>query len=162
MEPAKDSMATTTPTSYESFVSEHRVALRQAMVARFGVDVGCEATADAMAYAFEHWARVSIMTNPLGYLYRVGQTSARKQFRWSKPIALPPPDAQRLPDVEPGLPKALVGLSDERRVIVLLVHSHDWSYAQVADFLNIDIAKVRNELHRGLQQLRNDLGGAPS
>ncbi len=143
---------------YVEFVEANRSHLRQAFVARFGVEVGCEATSDAMAYAFEHWERVATMENPVGYLYRVGQSSARRHFRWSRPLMLPPPDVGRVPEIEPGLAKALINLSNERRVIVLLIHAHDWPHGQVAEFLDISLTKVRNELHRGLQQLRNDLG----
>jgi hypothetical protein len=67
---------------YQTFVAEHRERLLQVFVARFGTDVGREATSDVMAYAFEHWSQVSAMAHPLGYLYGVGQSSARKQFRW--------------------------------------------------------------------------------
>jgi DNA-directed RNA polymerase specialized sigma24 family protein len=146
------------PDLYIAFVEGNRDRLRQAFIARFGVEVGCEATSDALAYAFEHWPRVSLMENPVGYLFRVGQSSARRQFRWSRPISLPPPTSGRVPEIEPGLAKALVKLSHERRVIVLLVHAHDWTYHAVAGFLDISVVKVRNELHRGLQQLRNELG----
>ncbi len=144
--------------TFEEFVADVQPKLRQAMVARFGLEVGREATADAMAYSFEHWDSLSLIENPVGYLFRVGQTSARKQFRWSNPPVLPEPPPDRLPDVEPQLPRALTMLSDERRVIVMLIHAHDWTYAAVGELLGIPVWKVRNELHRGLQQLRHHLG----
>ncbi len=57
------------PETYESFDATHRGRLQQVFVARFGPEVGNEATADTMAYAFENWARVSQMANPVGYLF---------------------------------------------------------------------------------------------
>jgi DNA-directed RNA polymerase specialized sigma24 family protein len=102
------------------------------------------------------------MTNPLGYLFRVGQTSARKQFRWSRSFALPEPEPSRLPDVEPGLARALMKLDHEQRVMVMLVHGHDWSYAEVAAVFDVTVTKVRNELFSAMQKLRKQLGGADS
>ncbi len=144
-------------TRYETFVETHRKRLLDAFVARYGVEIGHEATADTLAYAFEHWVRVGAMSNPLGYLYRVGQSSARKQFRWSRSFPLPEPPPGRLPDVEPGLPGALMMLTHEQRVIVMLVHGHDWSYADVAALLEESETKVRNSLHSAMTQLRKQL-----
>jgi hypothetical protein len=31
-----------------------------------------------LAYGFEHWGKVGPMANPAGYLYRVGQSEARR------------------------------------------------------------------------------------
>jgi DNA-directed RNA polymerase specialized sigma24 family protein len=146
------------PPTYENFVVETRPRLLQAMVARFGIEVGSEATSDAMTYAFEHWARISLMTNPLGYLFRVGQSSARKQFRWSRSFALPVPEPGRLPDVEPGLASALSKLTAEQRIMIMLVHGHDWTYAAVADLFEVTVTKVRNDIYIGMQQLRKRLG----
>jgi DNA-directed RNA polymerase specialized sigma24 family protein len=155
-------IVSSTSSTYDSFVAEHRPRLLQVLVARFGIEVGADATADAMAYSFEHWDRVESMTNPLGYLFRVGQTSARKQFRWSRSFALPEPEPNRLPDVEPGLARALMKLDYEQRVMVMLVHGHDWSYAEVAAVFDVTVTKVRNELSSAMQKLRKQLGSADS
>jgi DNA-directed RNA polymerase specialized sigma24 family protein len=144
--------------AYDSFVAETRPRLLLVLVARFGVEVGADATADAMAYSFEHWDRVRSMTNPLGYLFRVGQTSARKQFRWFRSFALPEPEPSRLPDVEPGLARALMKLEHNQRVMVMLVHGHEWSYAEVAAVFDVTVTKVRNDLFSAMQKLRKQLG----
>ena len=52
--------------------------VRRALVARFGTDVGADAAADAIAWGWEHGRAITSMANPGGYLYRVGQTSARR------------------------------------------------------------------------------------
>lgn len=147
---------------YDLFVAEHRPRLLQVLVARFGIEVGVDATSDAMAYSFEHWNRIQSMTNPLGYLFRVGQSSARKQFRWTRSFALPEPEPNRLPDVEPGLARALMKLDSQQRVMVMLVHGHDWSYAEVAAVFGVSVTKVRNELSSAMQKLRKQLGASKS
>src|SRR3954469_564205 len=75
--------------AFEQFVATTGPRLRVALVARYGVDVGVEACADALAYAWEHWPRVSAMANAAGYLFRVGQTSARRQARLGQPPLFP-------------------------------------------------------------------------
>src|SRR3954466_13466443 len=75
--------------AFEQFVETTGARLRVALVARYGVDVGVEASADALAYAWEHWPRVSAMANAGGYLFRVGQTSARRQARLRQPPLFP-------------------------------------------------------------------------
>lgn len=72
----------------ERFVDEAGVALRRALVARYGIDVGRDAAADALAWAVEHWPDLSAMANPVGYLYR-----ARERHVWSAS----PPRRRRAP-----------------------------------------------------------------
>lgn len=60
----------------DTFTEFARVAeprLRLALGAAFGFDVAQEATAEAMAFAWEHWDRVAKSANPLGYVFGVGR-----------------------------------------------------------------------------------------
>ena len=63
---------------FDEFVATHERHLRQALTAAFGIDGGRDAAADALAYAWEHWARVASMTNPAGYLFVVGRDRHRR------------------------------------------------------------------------------------
>jgi DNA-directed RNA polymerase specialized sigma24 family protein len=132
--------------------------LRQLLVARYGFDLGIEAWHDAVAYAWEHNDSLAAMANPEGYLFRVGQSSVRKQTRWRRRILLPAVPPDRLPDVEPGLPAALAKLSPHQRLAVLLVHAHGWTHDEAATALEIDVSTLRNHLRRGLLKLRTTLG----
>jgi hypothetical protein len=67
--------------SFTEFVEGSELRLRQALMASFGPDVGRDAAAEAFAYGWEHWDTVSGMKNPIGYLYRVGQTSGQRDGR---------------------------------------------------------------------------------
>lgn len=144
--------------SFEMFAGEVGPRLRRALVAAYGVDVGVDAAADALAYGFEHWARVSSMTNPSGYLYRVGQTSAQRLLR--RPVRLPRADAVPLPDVSPELVPALEELSEQQRVVVVLVAGLQWRQREVAELLELSESTVRTHLRRGLAHLRSVLEGA--
>jgi len=63
--------------TFEAFAEEAAPRLRHALVARFGPEVGADAATEALLYAWHNWERVSAMANPIGYLYRVGQTRGR-------------------------------------------------------------------------------------
>ena len=99
------------------------------------------------------------MANPVGYLYRVGQSSARRHRRWARRVVMPPePQTEALSLMEPGLDAALVRLSAAQRVAVVLVHGLDWSYQDVADALDVPVSSVRNYVHHGMARLRRELG----
>lgn len=141
------------------FVGESAEGLRRAFVARYGLELGCEVHAEAMVWAASHCEELAAMTNPVGYLFRVGQSAARKHLRWSRrPVELPAVTEVGEPHLEPGLPDALTELSPDQRTAVLLVHGFGWSYAEVADVLDTTTTAVTNHVHRGLTRLRRSLG----
>ena len=139
--------------AFSHFAKEIEPRLRQALIARFGPVAGREATVDALSYGWEHWSRLKNMRNPVGYLYRVGQTKARRALRSSKP-ALPTPPAQHEFWVEPGLTAALARLSERQRTTVLLIYSFEWTQQEVADFLGLSASSVQKHLERGMTKLR--------
>jgi DNA-directed RNA polymerase specialized sigma24 family protein len=144
--------------NFTIFIKDVEPKLSHALAGSYGVQVGKEATADAIAYAWEHWAEVNEMGNPAGYLYRVGQTAARKYIMFMKPGPLFPAfDRKELPHVEPGLPAALESLSDAQRTVVVLLHSEEWSEREVAELMGVDRSTVRSHRDRGLTKLRNAL-----
>ncbi len=143
----------------EDYLAESADGLRRAFVARYGVEVGCEVHAETMVWAVSHRTELAEMANPTGYLFRVGQSSARKHLRWSRrPVELPAVTAVDEPRIEPGLPDALAELRDDQRTAVLLVHGFGWSYAEVAELLDTTPTAVTNHVHRGLSRLRRSLG----
>jgi RNA polymerase sigma-70 factor (ECF subfamily) len=147
---------------FEAFLEEHGDRLRRVLVARYGVDVGNDICADALAYAWQHWGRVSALDNAVGYLYRVAQSSSRKHRRWSRTPKLPVEISPTSESVHPGLldlglHTALAKLRPNQRACVVLVHVYDWTYQQTADALNMPVTSVRNHLHRGLAALKKTL-----
>jgi RNA polymerase sigma factor (sigma-70 family) len=143
------------PLWFEGFVSSSGVRLRQALVARFGVEAGGEAFGDAIAWGWEHRARLESTANPVGYLYRVGQSAVRPHLRWRRRVVLIEADARREAEhVDVDLVAALEELSTAQRATVLLVHAHGWSYAEAAEVLGVSVAAVTNHVHRALRRLR--------
>jgi len=141
---------------FEAFVRLHEPRLRRALSAAYGPVLGVEATADAMAYAWQHRDRILAMDNGAGYLFRVGQSAAARLRRPGPRFVLPEPSIET-PEVEPRLIELLEGLTESQRVCVVLVHAYAWTQQEVADLLGVEHATVRTHLARGLTKLRNAL-----
>ncbi len=139
---------------YEQFFRAAEPRLRRALSAAYGPAVGREATIEALAWAWEHWDRTAQLTNPLGYLYRVGQTEARRLRSKPNRAAPGPATSPAAGDVEPGLDAALADLSEAQRTVVVLVHGFEWTHQEVADLLDISRSSVQTHLERGLRRLR--------
>jgi DNA-directed RNA polymerase specialized sigma24 family protein len=142
--------------SFEEFVGDARHRLSFALAAAYGPEVGAEATSEALAYAWENWDRLQGMQNPIGYLYRVGQSRA-KRFFWKRPPVAPDLPAHSDPWVEPGLPAALGRLTRRQRIAVVLVEGFGWTQLEVAELLGLSRSSVQKHLSRGLAHLRSEL-----
>jgi DNA-directed RNA polymerase specialized sigma24 family protein len=154
--------ARTAVASFEAFIADAQLRLRRALVARYGVQLGVEACAEATAWAWANRERLLAMANPVGYLYRVGQTAVRNETR-SHRIPLFPPEARdhEVPLADPGLHEALSRLTPDQRAAVMLVHAHGYRYAEAADLLDIPVSTLKNHLHRGSRRLRKILDRRP-
>lgn len=127
--------------------------LRRALTATYGPERGREATAEALAWAWEHKDRVERLENPVAYLYRVGQSRTRLRrvrpfhgrLEWAEPW------------VEPGLGAALSTLSERQRLAVVLIAGYGWTFAEVAALIGVKVTSVQNHLERGLARLRSSL-----
>jgi RNA polymerase sigma factor (sigma-70 family) len=148
----------TTAQSFASFMETAEPSLRKALIAGFGIELGREATADALAYGWENWERVRAMDNPTGYLFRVGHNKARhrrKRESLRVPVLLEPSEPAWF---EPDLLPALRKLSDRQRIVVALVHAFDYSMREVAELLGITKSSVQMHEARAMRKLRRDLG----
>ncbi len=146
-------------TSYDDFVLAVGPRLRAALVSAYGLEAGIEATSEALAYGWEAWERLRSMDNPVGYLYRVGQTAAARNRRPTPMLDRPAPT--ELPDFEPDLVPALEQLSEQQRVCALLVHAHGWSQDDAAELLDVSPDTVRTHLQRGMTRLQQLLKVSP-
>jgi RNA polymerase sigma factor (sigma-70 family) len=148
---------------FAAFVGMVEPRLRRALVAAYGAAAGRVAAADALAWAWQHWDRVQGMANPTGYLWRVGQTSARRGGRIRgreisssvHVVDLESVDAG--PRLEPRLDGAMRALSDQQRAAVLLVHGYGLTLTETAETLGCGISTIRNHVDRALKRLRSAL-----
>jgi DNA-directed RNA polymerase specialized sigma24 family protein len=144
---------------FDEFVRVARPELLRALAVRYGTDRAADATAAALAYAWEHWDEVRLLDNPRGYLFRVAQSSTRQP----KVAHLPAPADLGLPDVEPALIPSLLALPDAQRTAVWLVHGCHWTHREAAEAMGVTPSTVATHVHRGVSALRARLdpgGGA--
>jgi RNA polymerase sigma factor (sigma-70 family) len=139
---------------FDEYARDAEPKLRRALVARYGADIGSEATSDALTYGWRHWERVQPMENPTGYLYRVGRNRARRLLARRRPVLFRDLVPEREPWVEPALPGALRALSPKQRQAVVLIHAYEWTQVEVAALLGVRPTTVQNHLERGLAKLR--------
>ena len=145
------------PSDFEQFFERSERPVRFALCARYGFEVGREATADAFAYAWEHWERIRGMENPAGYVYRVGQRAGRRMVSRFEPVDLSRTEGE-LPVVEPGLAPALAALSIRQRTVVVLVHGLGWTHREAAELLGLSTSTIQKHAERGLAKLRRAMG----
>ncbi len=135
------------------FIARTEPQLHRALVAKLGWETGREATAEALAFAWEHWAKVTKMHNPAGYLYRVGTSRVRQ--RRSRTLFVR--QDERSQWVEPSLGPSLAALSERQRIAVILVHGYGWTAQEVAEMTGIKRSTVQSHVERGLAHLRERL-----
>ena len=145
----------------DAFTEFARVAeprLRLALGVAFGFDLAQEATAEAMAFAWENWDRVIEAVNPVGYLFGVGRNRARRSLGRHRAPFLPPVLSSEIPWIEPGLPGALGRLSVRQREVIMLLHCFEWTLSEVSELLGLSRGTVQIHERRGMARLRRDLG----
>jgi RNA polymerase sigma factor (sigma-70 family) len=141
--------------AFEHFVGEVGPRLGRALAAAYGFEDGQDATAEALAYAWQHWQRLQHIENLPGYLFRVGQTRGRRRKRLPVLFEIDESGDHRF---EPGLPRALAALTQRQRLAVVLVHGYGCTLREVAELTGTKPTSVQNHLSRGLARLRNSLG----
>jgi DNA-directed RNA polymerase specialized sigma24 family protein len=142
--------------TFTEFFERSERRLRRALVASYGPAIGRESALDAMSWGWEHWAQLQVMDNPIGYLYRVGQSAARRLLK-SPPAVGIEMAATDDPEIAPELAPALARLSEQQRAAVVLVHGYAMSQRHAAEVLGISVSTLREHLGRGMERLRNDL-----
>jgi len=149
-----DSVPATAWPDFEAFVRDVEPRLSRAFAAAYGFEDGRDATAEALAYAFEHWERLQHIVNLPGYLFRVGQSRSRRR---RQPVVFAVPDSTDHA-FEPGLPAALGSLTQRQRLAVVLVYGYAYTLREVAELTGIRPTTVQNHLARGLARLRSRMG----
>jgi len=139
---------------FDSFVADARPRLRRALLGAVGIDRVDDAVAEALAYAFEHWPALAAMSNPVGYLFRVGQSRSRPR-KAPRLFREQPPS---MPDVEPRLTQLLLALPKSQRTAIWLAHGCAWSHLEIAAAMEISTSTVATHVSRGLDRLRQELG----
>ncbi len=145
-------------TEFDAFLGRVEPLLRVALVATYGPVDGAVALGDAMSWAWEHFDTTRLMDNPVGYLYRVGQSSTRR----TRPRAIPTNRSMpaRTADdaaMSPDIAAAVNRLPASQRTAVMLVHAFGWKQRDVAELLGVTPSTVQQSLQRGIARLTDEL-----
>jgi DNA-directed RNA polymerase specialized sigma24 family protein len=139
---------------FRAFLTQAEPRLRRAFVAAFGPERGLEATAEALAYAWERWTELRTYENPVGYLYRVGRSRTRPR-RVRRLFARPESPEHW---TEPFLARALTALPEPERVAVVVLYCTDMTRHEAASMIGISEPALQKRAERGLAKLRRTLG----
>lgn len=139
---------------FDDFLGRVEPKLRVVLVATYGPVDGAVALGDAMSWAWEHFDGLRSMANPIGYLYRVGQSSTRR----TRPRAIPmstsrPADGSEASTMSPHIADAVNRLPESQRAAVMMVHAFGWSQHDVAELLGVTPSTVHQALARGIAKL---------
>jgi RNA polymerase sigma-70 factor, ECF subfamily len=153
------------PSDFSAFYRQSWVEIYRPLVATLrDPDLAAEAVDEAMERAYARWSKVSSLSNPEGWIYRVAyrwgvdRLRRRSVERRLLPRLSTGPTMGEIPTVEPLLGGALSALPIDQRAVVVLACAFDWSEADIADALRIRPGTVKSRLHRGLARLREELG----
>lgn len=142
---------------FESWFAASSARLHHALVATYGPVDGRAAAIDALGYAWEHWDRVRQIANPMGYLYRVGQSAVRRHRNRPIPLDGRPVTSVDSSEVDADLHDALAMLTDQQRTVVVMVHAYGWSVRAAAELLDLAPSTVQTHLERAMTRLRAEM-----
>lgn len=146
--------------------AEHTNIVRALTWALGDSELGRDAADEAFARAVERWDKVSGMSNPAGWVYRVGLNWGKRRMwrakRGRELTELVPVETERVDQyADPDLARALAALPVSIRSVIVMRHLLGYSEAQTADALNVRPGTVKSRTNRGLARLRQELASPP-
>jgi RNA polymerase sigma factor (sigma-70 family) len=148
---------------FDAFFNEEYTPLLRLLFGMTGDLAEAEELAqEAMTRAFERWARVSEMTSPAGYVYRVAVNLNRSRLRHVRLRILKQREIRRPlqsePEVVGSIVDALVRLPRGQREALLLVEWLGLEAPEVGRILGISASSVRSRVHRAKATLQAEEG----
>lgn len=150
--------------SEDAFVAFYRAGrdrVARALALTLGdAALAADAADEAMARAYQRWARVGRLDDPGGWVYRVGLNWATSVVR--RRLRAPSPPADREPTdlgpvPEPTVRHALAALDRRQRAVIVCWFYLGLSERETAAALGTRPGTVKSRLHRGLRHLQTDL-----
>ncbi len=149
--------------AFDDFYRAHRGTVGRALAITLrDSDLASDAVDEAMARAYQHWAKVGVLDSPAGWVYRVGLNWSRSFLRRAlrpAPIWVSGPTSTAAPSMaDPAIDHAISQLSIDQRSVIVCRFLIGYSEAQTAAALHIRPGTVKSRLHRATAQLRVLLG----
>ena len=148
--------------TFEDFWRSEHVSVARALAFTLSdVQLAAEATDEAMARAFQHWARVGTLESPAGWTYRVGLNWSRsvlRRVRRRPPAWLAQQNTHHdAPIIEPSIVAAVQQLPAGQRAVIACRLLLNYSEQQTATLLRIRPGTVKSRLARAITQLSTSL-----
>jgi RNA polymerase sigma-70 factor (ECF subfamily) len=147
--------------TFELFFEAERRRLFRALYLMSGsVQEAEELVQDAFLKLWERWDRVSVMEDPVGYLYRVALNLARSRLRRVVRAAKLPflPERTVEPysaaDARDAVVRALASLSARQRQALVLADLLDMDTGEAAALMRISPSTVRSLVSEGHRRMR--------
>jgi RNA polymerase sigma-70 factor, ECF subfamily len=165
---------------FEAFVREYQDMVFATAARLLGDATEAEDVAQTVFLrAFERFAAVSESPKAAGWLKTVATNLclnhlSRYRARWQffserdrsgdegaagavATTSASPWTALEQADRAAHLERALRGLPDHQRVMLVLYHFDDMTYQDIASRLGVSLAKVKTDIHRGRERLKQEL-----
>ena len=164
---------------FEAFVREYQDMVFATAVRLLGAAAEAEDIAQTVFLrAYERFAAIEGSPTAAGWLKTVTTNLclnhlSRYRARWqffseldpaegdgepfAATIAAPPVRREDDGERQARLEAALQALPDHQRVPLVLFHFEDMSYQEIASSLDISLAKVKSDIHRGRERLKKEL-----
>ncbi len=129
-------------------------------------EAAADAVQDAFVQAHRHWARVSRLDDPAGWVRHAAVNRVRNQRRGhSRMVAALPrllrqEDSMAEPTATADLVPVLAALPEQQRAAVVLYYLLDQPTSAVAETLGVTEATVRSHLRNARSRLVGSLGDA--
>jgi RNA polymerase sigma-70 factor (ECF subfamily) len=145
---------------FDEFYASARPNIARALSLSLGdVDLGIEATDEAMARAYERWPTVSRLDRPEGWVYRVAMNWALSVLRRRRRSdhRLYDPGEAGVAIADPDLHAAIGELDVHHRSVIVCRHLLGWSVAETAAALKVREGTVKSRLSRATSILQSRL-----
>jgi RNA polymerase sigma-70 factor (ECF subfamily) len=144
---------------FEAFLLAYYEPVRRGVALALGnVERAEDVTQEAFARAFRRWRSVSVMDQPVGWVYVVAMNQARhdlrREQRPSARAGVEATDTAGAVATAVTLETALKTLAPRQRAVVVLRYLADLSTAQVAEAMGCAEGTVKSTLHTALAHLR--------
>lgn len=160
----------TDATRFEAFVREYQDMVFGTAVRLLGREAEAEdVSQEVFLRAFERFADIGASKTAAGWLKTVTTNLClnhltRYRARWQFGDALAQPAVEhegernlQQSERRDHLELALRRLPDHQRVPIVLFHFEDMSYQAIAQALGISLAKLKSDIHRGRETLKQQL-----
>lgn len=143
---------------FAAFWRRERDRLYRALAVAVGDDgLAAEAVDEAMARAWQRWQRIGGYADPAAWVFRVARNFSTSWWRkWSRRPTEPAEALDRAvtdPASDPDVVRAVRGLPEPQRSVLVLRFWLDWPVERVAEALGIAPGTVQSRTHRALKAL---------